>query len=162
VSGRWPTIGRIRRDAALIGSATAALCDLILEQRPHPLTVDQVVDLFFRNRTRLAWRAEPKTRISRRPRPLPVNKATDGGISHSALQTPVYLGINSQLLLRQPPQNPIRLSLRHQLSPIHLHSKKGHATEAAESLLRTLEESLRVFEKHRQVPARSEAAVTPP
>jgi transposase len=30
------TIGRIRRDAALIGSATAALCDLILEQRPHP------------------------------------------------------------------------------------------------------------------------------
>ena len=31
------------------------------------------------------------------------------------------------------------------------HSKKGHATEAAELLLRTLEESLRVFEKHRQV-----------
>ena len=30
------TIGRIRRDAALIRSATAALCDLILEQRPHP------------------------------------------------------------------------------------------------------------------------------
>src|SRR6201996_5908039 len=30
------TIGRIRRDAALIGPATAALCDLILEQRPHP------------------------------------------------------------------------------------------------------------------------------
>ena len=29
--------------------------------------------------------------------------------------------------------------------------QKGHATEAAESLLRTLEESLRVFEKHRQV-----------
>jgi transposase len=28
------TIGRIRRDAALIGPATAALCDLILE--PHP------------------------------------------------------------------------------------------------------------------------------
>ena len=26
----------IRRDAALIGPATAALCDLILEQRPHP------------------------------------------------------------------------------------------------------------------------------
>jgi transposase len=30
------TIGRIRRDAALVGPATAALCDLILEQRPHP------------------------------------------------------------------------------------------------------------------------------
>jgi transposase len=30
------TIGRIRRDAALIGPATAALCDLILERRPHP------------------------------------------------------------------------------------------------------------------------------
>ena len=30
------TIGRIRRDAALIGPAAAALCDLILEQRPHP------------------------------------------------------------------------------------------------------------------------------
>jgi hypothetical protein len=30
------TIGRIRRDAALIGPATAALCDFILEQRPHP------------------------------------------------------------------------------------------------------------------------------
>jgi hypothetical protein len=29
--------------------------------------------------------------------------------------------------------------------------QKGHATEAAESLLRTLEESLRVFEKHRRV-----------
>jgi hypothetical protein len=29
--------------------------------------------------------------------------------------------------------------------------QKGHATEAAESLLRTLEESLCVFEKHRQV-----------
>ena len=33
--GDW-TIGRIRRDAALIGPATVALCDLILEQRPHP------------------------------------------------------------------------------------------------------------------------------
>ena len=30
------TIGRIRRDAALVGPSTAALCDLILEQRPHP------------------------------------------------------------------------------------------------------------------------------
>jgi transposase len=30
------TIARSRRDAALIGPATAALCDLILEQRPHP------------------------------------------------------------------------------------------------------------------------------
>src|SRR3954447_10408623 len=30
------TIGRIRREATLIGPATAALCDLILEQRPHP------------------------------------------------------------------------------------------------------------------------------
>jgi transposase len=30
------TIGRIRRDAALIGPATAALCELILEHRPHP------------------------------------------------------------------------------------------------------------------------------
>jgi transposase len=30
------TIGRIRRDAALVGPATAALCDLILEHRPHP------------------------------------------------------------------------------------------------------------------------------
>lgn len=30
------TIGRIRRDAALIGPATAALCDLILKHRPHP------------------------------------------------------------------------------------------------------------------------------
>jgi len=30
------TIGRIRRDAALIGPATVALCDLILEHRPHP------------------------------------------------------------------------------------------------------------------------------
>jgi hypothetical protein len=30
------TIGRIRRDAALVGPATAALCDLILERRPHP------------------------------------------------------------------------------------------------------------------------------
>ena len=30
------TVGRIRRDAALIGPATAALCDLILEHRPHP------------------------------------------------------------------------------------------------------------------------------
>jgi hypothetical protein len=30
------TIGRARRDAALIGPAIAALCDLILEQRPHP------------------------------------------------------------------------------------------------------------------------------
>ena len=30
------TIARIRRDAALVGPATAALCDLILEHRPHP------------------------------------------------------------------------------------------------------------------------------
>src|SRR5712691_9535646 len=30
------TIGRIRRDAAVVGPATAALCDLILEHRPHP------------------------------------------------------------------------------------------------------------------------------
>ena len=30
------TIDRIRRDATLIGPATAALCDLILERRPHP------------------------------------------------------------------------------------------------------------------------------
>jgi transposase len=30
------TIDRIRKDAALIGPATAALCELILEQRPHP------------------------------------------------------------------------------------------------------------------------------
>lgn len=30
------TVGRIRRDAVLIGPATAALCDLILEHRPHP------------------------------------------------------------------------------------------------------------------------------
>ena len=30
------TIERIRRTAALIGPATAALCDLILERRPHP------------------------------------------------------------------------------------------------------------------------------
>jgi hypothetical protein len=30
------TIGRIRRDATIIGPATAAICDLILEHRPHP------------------------------------------------------------------------------------------------------------------------------
>jgi transposase len=30
------TIERIRADARLIGAATAALCELILEQRPHP------------------------------------------------------------------------------------------------------------------------------
>jgi transposase len=30
------TIERIRRAAAAIGPATAALCDLILERRPHP------------------------------------------------------------------------------------------------------------------------------
>ena len=30
------TIERIRRTAASIGPATAALCDLILERRPHP------------------------------------------------------------------------------------------------------------------------------
>ncbi len=30
------TIGRIRRDASLMGPATAALCELILERRPHP------------------------------------------------------------------------------------------------------------------------------
>lgn len=30
------TIDRIRREAALIGPATAALCELILEHRPHP------------------------------------------------------------------------------------------------------------------------------
>src|ERR1700747_2062572 len=30
------TVERIRRDAALIGPATAALCELILERRPHP------------------------------------------------------------------------------------------------------------------------------
>jgi transposase len=30
------TVGRIRKDAALIGPATAALCELILEKRPHP------------------------------------------------------------------------------------------------------------------------------
>jgi len=30
------TIGRIRRDAALIGPATTALCEFILERRPHP------------------------------------------------------------------------------------------------------------------------------
>ena len=30
------TIGRIRRDAALVGPATSALCELILERRPHP------------------------------------------------------------------------------------------------------------------------------
>jgi transposase len=30
------TIGRIRQDARLIGPATAALCELILEARPHP------------------------------------------------------------------------------------------------------------------------------
>jgi transposase len=30
------TIERIRADARLIGPATASLCELILEQRPHP------------------------------------------------------------------------------------------------------------------------------
>jgi transposase len=30
------TVERIRREAAAIGSATAALCELILERRPHP------------------------------------------------------------------------------------------------------------------------------
>jgi transposase len=30
------TIHRIRQDAALIGQATAALCELILERKPHP------------------------------------------------------------------------------------------------------------------------------
>jgi transposase len=30
------TLERIRRDALAVGPATAALCDLILEQRPHP------------------------------------------------------------------------------------------------------------------------------
>jgi transposase len=30
------TIDRIRQDAALIGPATAALCELILEHKPHP------------------------------------------------------------------------------------------------------------------------------
>src|SRR5262245_21099509 len=30
------TIDRIRQDAALIGANTAALCELILEHRPHP------------------------------------------------------------------------------------------------------------------------------
>ena len=30
------TIARIRREAAAIGPATAALCELILERRPHP------------------------------------------------------------------------------------------------------------------------------
>jgi len=30
------TIERIRREAAAIGPATAALCELILERRPHP------------------------------------------------------------------------------------------------------------------------------
>ena len=30
------TIDRIRQDARLIGPATTALCELILEQRPHP------------------------------------------------------------------------------------------------------------------------------
>src|SRR6266480_4949592 len=30
------TLDRIRKDAALIGPSTAALCDLILEHRPHP------------------------------------------------------------------------------------------------------------------------------
>ena len=30
------TLDRIRRDAAVIGPATAALCELILEHRPHP------------------------------------------------------------------------------------------------------------------------------
>src|SRR5215831_12310668 len=30
------TVERIRREAALIGPATAALCELILERRPHP------------------------------------------------------------------------------------------------------------------------------
>ena len=30
------TIERIRREAALIGPATATLCELILERRPHP------------------------------------------------------------------------------------------------------------------------------
>ena len=30
------TVERIRREAASIGPATAALCELILEHRPHP------------------------------------------------------------------------------------------------------------------------------
>lgn len=30
------TIERIRREAAAVGPATAALCELILERRPHP------------------------------------------------------------------------------------------------------------------------------
>jgi transposase len=30
------TIERIRREAATVGPATAALCELILERRPHP------------------------------------------------------------------------------------------------------------------------------
>ena len=30
------TVERIRREAAAIGPATAALCELILERRPHP------------------------------------------------------------------------------------------------------------------------------
>jgi transposase len=30
------TIARIREEAGLVGPATAALCDLILDRRPHP------------------------------------------------------------------------------------------------------------------------------
>ena len=30
------TVGRIRQEAAAIGPATSALCELILERRPHP------------------------------------------------------------------------------------------------------------------------------
>jgi hypothetical protein len=35
-AGEISTIERIRREAASIGPATAALCELILERRPHP------------------------------------------------------------------------------------------------------------------------------
>jgi transposase len=55
------TIGRIRQDAALIGPATAALCDLIIEHKPHPeqgfracLGIIRLAKLFGRDRLEAA------------------------------------------------------------------------------------------------------------
>jgi hypothetical protein len=62
------TIGRIRRDAVLIGPATAALCDLILEQGPRPNRASDPTSALCGWRARLAspgWKPRVPSRSAR-------------------------------------------------------------------------------------------------
>jgi transposase len=103
------TIGRIRQDAAAIGPATSALCDLILDERPHPeqgfracLGILRLAASYGRERLEAA--AARAIDIGTRSygslksilannldrRPAPTRSADDAPILHSNIRGPRY------------------------------------------------------------------------